>query len=133
MYVTPQAGPDRSRVSLATTVTGTEEGRAFYQGRISLAALSMFLLAGGTWLVFAVAYVIVPHGVGPAYNPLKEGGPFHLTEAVLAGVAWMVTRRGRRSGRVLHALDVVWSLVMLLTFAGGGLRIPDPTTATYVG
>jgi serine/threonine-protein kinase len=125
--------PGRSPGSVATTVTGTEEGRAFYQSRISLVSFSMFLLAGGTWLVFALAFVVLPHdSLGKAYHPLKEGGPFHLAEGLLACSAWLVTRRGRLSGRVLHALDVVGSLVMLLVFTGGGIRIADPTVATYV-
>jgi serine/threonine-protein kinase len=119
--------------SVATTVTGTEEGRAFYQSRISLAAFSMFLLAGGTWLFFAIAYVVLPSIPREnAYHPLREGGPFHLTEGLLAFASWIITRRGRRSGRFLHVLDVTWSLAMLLTFTGGGIRIADPTIATYV-
>ena len=42
-----------------STVTGTEEGRAFYQARLSTFGFCMFLLAGGTWLVSAIAFLVI--------------------------------------------------------------------------
>jgi hypothetical protein len=33
----------------ASTVTDTEEGRAFFQARLSIFGLCLFVLAGGSW------------------------------------------------------------------------------------
>src|SRR5258708_34852298 len=95
----PPASPDRTPRAVTTTVTGTEEGRAFYQQRLSLAGLCIFLLAGGTWLVFVIAYLVTPHeGQTIVYHPLKQGGPYHLAQALMAGRA-RLPPPARRAGR----------------------------------
>jgi serine/threonine-protein kinase len=124
---------DSSTRSVATTVAGTEEARAFYQKRISLAGLCMLVLAGSTWVVFALAYLVVPlEGQTSVHHPLRQGGQYHLAGGLVAGAVWALTRRGRRTGPTLHALDVGGSIVLLLTLTGGAAMGSDPTTSRYV-
>jgi serine/threonine-protein kinase len=93
----------------------------------------MFLLAGGTWLVFALFYVAAHFKGRPnAYNPLAQGGPYHLAGGLVAGLVWALTRWGRWSGPTLHTLDIIGSLALLATFTIGAGSNVDRTRAVYV-
>jgi serine/threonine-protein kinase len=118
------------RTGWSTTVTGTEEGRAFFQHRLSVVGLCLLVLVGGSWLVFAIAYPLLPDDGGPGdYNPLAQGGPFHLAGGILAGALWLITRRGRRSGPLLHVLDITVTLALLASFVAGAVFTNDPQQA----
>lgn len=79
-----------------STVTDTEEGRACFQARLALFGFCVFVLAGGSWAVLSLLSV----------------------SAAFGGLLWLTTRRGRRAGPVLHALDLVLSF--------GLVTIPEP-------
>src|SRR5215472_16556834 len=115
-----EASGDSPSVPSASTVTDTEEGRAFFQRRLALLGLTMFALAGGSWVVLALVYVLErSQGRPGGYDPLSQGGPFHLGVGLLSGVLWLVTRKGRRTGALLHALDIVQTTVMLTALSWG--------------
>jgi hypothetical protein len=127
-------GSDRPPSTGATTVTGTEEGRAFFQHRLALVGLCMFLLAAGTWVILEIVYLLLPpDGRVGAYNPLAEGGPFHLGAGLLSGALWLLTRRGRQSGPLLHGLDIAVTLIMLTVFTFGAASAADPVVGGFVG
>jgi hypothetical protein len=104
----------------ASTVTGTEEGRAFFQRRLATMGLCMFAIAGGSWVVLALVYLVEhANGRSVGYSPVSEGGPFHLGAAILTGTLWLVIRKGRRSAGILHAFDIVTSVSMLTVLTIG--------------
>jgi serine/threonine protein kinase len=109
-------------------VTATEEGRAFYQERLSIFGLCLFVLAGGSWAILAIAYAVtVGRGSPVYYDPISLAGMLHLANGALAGLLWLATRRGARSGATLHALDVGISLGLIGVWALAGLSIPPPS------
>ncbi|MET0410574.1 MAG: serine/threonine-protein kinase [Polyangiaceae bacterium] len=134
-----------------TTVTATEEGRAFFQARLAVFGLCLFVLAGGSWALLTLASLFGSGGASDAYRPFSFSGTLHLCNGLLAGLLWIGTRSGRRPGRVLHAFDIatslgliaIWSLaqwalprssgpyIALLSFATGFLAraIVVPSTA----
>ena len=105
----PSALPDAGlalRSRSVSTVTATEEGRAFFQARLSIFGLCLALLAGGSWSVLAlVFYVTGPAARPDAHGPFSSGGVLHAANALLGMVLWLSTRTGRRDGRLLHAFD----------------------------
>jgi hypothetical protein len=117
------------RLTTVATVTGTEEGRAFYQRRLAGCALCMFLLTGGSWLVLALAHLLAPRSA--AYDPLRQG-TLHLGAALLCGLVWLATRTGRRAGRSLHVLDISGSMGTLLMLTVGASRMPVPIVAGFI-
>jgi serine/threonine-protein kinase len=106
----------------ASTVTETEEGRAFFQERLSIFGLCLFVLAGGSWLLLALVYwfgkSLDEHG------PFSAGGSLHLMNGLLAGALWWATRRERRPGPVLHVLDVGASLGLVAIWGLSGASLP---------
>jgi eukaryotic-like serine/threonine-protein kinase len=115
-----------------TTVTDDEEGRGFYQRRLSLAALCMFLLAGGSWTALALVHFTVNRGRTEGYDPLSGAGLAHLAGALVSGALWLATRRGRRRPGTLHALDLGMSSALICTFVVGGTAQPNPLVAGFV-
>jgi eukaryotic-like serine/threonine-protein kinase len=116
------SGADRRHASDATTtVAGTEEARAFFQERLATFGLSLFVLAGGTWLALLFAFLFAePAARPPGLGPLSPGAIFHLLGTLLVGALWLATRRGRRSPAVLHALDIGITFGMITCFAAAG-------------
>jgi eukaryotic-like serine/threonine-protein kinase len=112
-----------------STVTGTEEGRAFFQKRLATFGLCMLSLAGGTWVVSAVSYLLI----GGDYSPFSASGVGHVTPGLLGGALWLSTRRGKRSGGSLHVLDVAGTLIIIAIMVVGAGFSPDPLIAMFVG
>jgi serine/threonine-protein kinase len=110
------------------TVTGTEEGRAFFQARLATFGLCMLSLAGGTWVVSLLSYVLI----GGDYSPFSPSGFGHLTPGLLGGMLWLVTRRGKLSGNSLHVLDIAGTLLIISIMVVGGGFSPDPLVALFV-
>src|ERR1700742_3079765 len=95
-------------------VTSTEEGRAFFQTRLSIFGLCLFVLAGGSWAFLAAVWAVrVSLGAPSDYPPLSSGGILHLSDGLIAGVLWLATRGRPRSGRALHLLDLGISLALV--------------------
>jgi eukaryotic-like serine/threonine-protein kinase len=107
----------------ASTVTETEEGRAFFQERLSIFGLCLFVLAGGSWLLMALSYWFGSEGLDE-YSPFSAGGSLHLANALLAGALWWATRRERRPGYVLHLLDGGASLGLIAIWGLAGATLP---------
>lgn len=123
-------GGERTTFNSTSTVTSTEEGRAFLQARLSTFGFWLFLLAGGSWLALALTYYLGPGS--DQHDPFSVGGTLHLTDALLLGVLWLSTRRGRRSGRVLHALDIGVTLGLVVVWAISGATLPGAIVARFV-
>jgi eukaryotic-like serine/threonine-protein kinase len=124
------ASADEAAFNSTDTVTSTEEGRAFLQARLSIFGLSLFLLAGISWSALALAFYLGPGN--DEHNPFSLGGSLHLTNTLLTGVLWLSTRRGRRSPRTLHALDVGIMLGLLTVWAVSGATLPGAVVASFV-
>jgi eukaryotic-like serine/threonine-protein kinase len=111
-------------------VTSTEEGRAFYQARLSIFGLCLFALAGGSWLIMSLGRVFgVTEGVPTNYNPLSASGLLHLTNGLLGGVMWLATRHGVRSAATLHALDIGIMLGLVAVWGSVGASLAPPSGA----
>ncbi len=106
------------------TVTGTEEWRDFFQRRLCIFGLCLFVLAGASWFLLGLAYLFTPPDQLDAHSPFSAGGLLHLTNALLAGGLWWATRAGPRSGRQLHALDTGVSLGLIAVWGLSGLTLP---------
>jgi eukaryotic-like serine/threonine-protein kinase len=111
----------------ASTVTDTEEGRAFFQTRLAIFGLAIFVLAGGSWVIRSITTAI--DGTQALLSPSSL---LHLANALLAGVLWVATRRGRVPGPVLHAFDVGVSLGLILIWGLSSTALPDPTVGGFV-
>jgi eukaryotic-like serine/threonine-protein kinase len=112
------------------TVTSNEEGRAFFQARLSIFGFCMFVLAGGSWLALALAYYAKPSN--DAHDPFSFGGLLHLVNALLVGGLWLATRRGQRRGKLLHALDIGVTVGLLAIWAISGATMPGAVVAGFV-
>jgi serine/threonine protein kinase len=110
-----------------TGVTATEEGRAFYQARLSIFGLCLFVLAGGSWAILAITWALtITSGVPANYSPISLSGMLHLANGLLAAALWLATRRGARSAATLHALDIGIFLGLIAIWSLAGSSIPMP-------
>jgi eukaryotic-like serine/threonine-protein kinase len=123
--------PLRDRTTWGTG-TETEEGRAFYQQRLALCGLCMFLLSGGTWVLAALSFALIGGQPGPDFHPLRRDGLGWLVGALSAGVLWLSTRRGRRRADLLHALDVFATLALVGVFTTGAALQPNAVVGGFV-
>lgn len=114
-----------------TTGAGTEEGRAFLQERLAIFGLSLWLLAGGSWLALALAHVF-GSGQPGGYTPFSINGIAHLGGALVCGALWLITRRGRRGPALLQGLDLTVSILIMTGFTAGGAVLSDPTIGHFV-
>jgi serine/threonine protein kinase len=120
----------RSPKTDVSTVTATEEGRAFFQERLSIFGFYLFALAGGSWLLLALVYWFASERPDE-HRPFSAAGLLHLVNALVAGALWALTRRGRRSGPQLHALDTGASLALIAVWGLAGASLP-PVVGGFV-
>ena len=106
-----------------STVTDTEEGRAFFQQRLSTFGFYLFVLAGGSWLLLALVYWFGSDGLDE-HRPFSAGGLLHLLNSLVAGALWWVTRGERRSGGQLHVLDAGATLALIAVWGLAGASLP---------
>jgi eukaryotic-like serine/threonine-protein kinase len=112
------------------TVTATEEGRAFFQQRLAVLGLCIFVLAGGSWGLLALAYLLgAPAGAGEEHHPFSFGGSLHFANGLLGGVLWLAARRGQRKGGILHVLDLGTTLGLIAIWALSSIALPAPIGA----
>jgi eukaryotic-like serine/threonine-protein kinase len=127
------SAPGRASSPSPTTAGGSEEERAFFQARLALFGLAVFVLAGGAWVALALVDLLVGFGGRVEdYSPFSLVGSFHLASSILAGLLWLYTRRGKRSVPALHALDVGVTLALITTLIASGAILPDPMVAVFV-
>jgi serine/threonine protein kinase len=128
--MTDSSWPSQQLADPTSTVTDTEEGRAFFQARQSIFAFCLFALAGGSWLLLSIASVL---GGFDHRELFSIGSALHLGNALLVGALWLVTRRGRLRGRVLHALDIGVSIALIAIWGLAGAIMPDPMVGRFIG
>jgi serine/threonine-protein kinase len=119
-------------VRCPSSVTDTEEGRAFLQRRLALFGLCLFVLAGTSWVILTAASAAMGGPLAEQHRALSVTSALHLATALLAGALWLVTRAGHRSALALHALDVGITLALIATWVLTGLTIPDPIIGGFV-
>jgi serine/threonine protein kinase len=125
--------PSRSAPRAASTVTTTEEGRAFFQRRLSIFGLCLFVLAGASWAMLAIVYLIgVAQNQPDEHRPFSVGGSLHFTNALVAGALWLATRSGRRSPSLLHGLDIAAMLALVVIWVLAGATMPDPDVGSHI-
>jgi hypothetical protein len=124
----PSATPHSER-DRASTVTDTEEGRAFFQKRLAVYGLALFILAGASWVIRSIT-TFVAHD--SALGIFSFSSVLHFLNGALGGVLWGLTRGGRRSGTLLNLLDVAISFGLITIWCLAGLSIPDPTVGGFV-
>jgi eukaryotic-like serine/threonine-protein kinase len=125
---------ERARASdPASTVAGDEEARAFYQERLSTFGRWLFILSSVAWSSLAVTHVVAPgRDEARAHDPFSLGGTLHLVGAIIPGLLWLFTRRGRLAPSSLQRLDVAASIAIITLFAGSGAMLADPQIGVYV-
>lgn len=130
------AAPGKSsplRMGSASTVTSTEEGRAFFQRRLSIFGFCVFALAGASWLMLAIVYFIdQATGHVDKHAPFSAGGSLHLTNALVAGALWAATRTGRRPGVLLDVFDVGSMLGLIAVWIFAGKVLPDAVVGSFI-
>jgi hypothetical protein len=129
----PHGEEPEFRGNSASTVTGTEEGRAFFQARLSIFGLCLFVLGAVSWSALAAVHLVrVAKGLPDEHSLLSPGSVLHFTNTALAGILWWATRRGRVRGSVLHGLDIGVSLGLVTVWGLSGATLPDATTGSFV-
>ena len=98
-------------IALGSGATRTEEGRAFFQSRLTLFGGWVFLVSGGFYLVGAVRetaiYLLELHPI--AF--------FHLLATLTAGGIWGVGRFTRLPIRSAQGVDAVGTVLLCASFA----------------
>lgn len=124
----------RVPIALGSGATGTEEGRAFFQDRLSIFGGWVFLISGGFFLLGAVLNGLFP-------SPSNAGMEFHLAGTLVAGVIWGVARYARFDAVIARGVDAAGTLLLCLCFSlmVGGFAISrdalaaDPMHALFIG
>jgi serine/threonine-protein kinase len=111
-----------------TAVHDTLEERAFLQARLaSYYKISFWLCVIETAL--ALILFVTVGSTGPTRRVLGDHDWVYQSAqvtslALVCFVFWMSTRRGERSGAVLHAIDAAGTLYAVLTYIGLGWLMP---------
>ena len=121
-------------VALGSASSDTEEGRAFFQERLGLYAMWVFILSGGFYLLNTVL-------TADLRVNLTQYSLAHLGATLTVGAVWGTTRAVVLSPWVLRWVDATAPFVTCLLFAvmGGGMaRLHetaggDPTQALLMG
>jgi len=92
-------------IALGAVDTGTEEGRAFHQSRLTLFGRWVFIVSG-TFLVF---YGLLHVSQAFALDP---GALFHMLATGVAGLIWALGSRTRMTMKAMHLIDAVGTWVM---------------------
>ena len=119
-------------VRCPSSVTDTEEGRAFLQRRLALLGFCWFVLAGASWAVLTAASVTLGGPIGEQHRPFSAPSLLHLANVLLATVLWLLTRAGRRSPLALHLLDIGVTLALIAVWVITGAIIPDAVAGGFV-
>ncbi len=109
-----------------TPLLETEEGRAFYQERIGLAARTLFWLSFGFLVVsnlVALGFVGDYHVRNAIRSPTNQWHAFACV--VCYGVGW-ATRRAPLTRTTLARLDALSLLALMTSYAAMGWTIPPP-------
>ena len=121
-------------IAMGTGDTRTEEGRAFYQGRLALLG-QWICLVSGSFLVFFGGLRTL-QGVAP-----NSGMLFHAISTALAGLVWALGNRARLSMAQMQWVDIGGTSVICASFAAmtvGYARLMleagmDASTAIFAG
>jgi len=129
--------PSRPSVPATTgaSLTDSEEGRAFFQARLSILGLCMAALDGGFWVVSTAVHLVL---LGPSVDfwgedgPLALAGQFQLAGAGLAAALWLVTRGRPLPAAWLPRLDMVGTFAITTLFSLMGAAILEPRNGTMI-
>lgn len=129
--------PPRPSTPPATgaSLTDSEEGRAFFQARLSIFGLSLAVLAGGFWTVSAVVqFVVLREMADPwgEHGPFSLSGWFHLAGTGAAAAVWLATRGRALPAEWLPRLDMVGTFAITTFFALMGAAVPDALAGMLV-
>jgi serine/threonine-protein kinase len=110
----------------AWAAASSEETRAFLQTRLALMAGVCAALSSGFLVVSLALGLAVYPTVRPDYRWGRQAFLFLVAVALLFGVVWWATRRGRFAARTLALLDAgtTTGAALLLALMGG--TIPEP-------
>ena len=121
-------------VALGSATSDTEEGRAFFQERLGLYAMWIFILSGGFYLLNTVL-------AADLRVNLTQHSLAHLGATLTLGAVWGTTRAAVLSTPVLRWVDTAALIVSCLLFAvmaGGMAQLlvaagADPMQALLIG
>jgi len=95
---------------MGSSDTGTEEGRAFYQGRLALLGRWMFIISGSFLAFFTL--VRIAQGV-----PFDRGVLYHACGSAAAGLVWLLGSRVRMTVTAMQVVDVAGAWLMSASWA----------------
>ena len=121
-------------IALGSAGPSSEEGRAFFQSRLTLFGGWVFLVSGAFYLVSASQQTA--YGVDATTASL-----FHLAGTLVAGAIWAAGRWTRLSAAAVRALDALGTWLLCASFAlmAGAFAVPhldaglDPLHALFIG
>jgi serine/threonine protein kinase len=121
-------------IALGSGGTGSEEGRAFFQRRLTLFGCWVFLISGG-FLLAGVALDAV------FYTPFNSGMVFHTAGVLVAGAIWGIGHYPRLPVAAARAMDAIGTLMLCASFSlmAGGFAVSrdalatDPMHALFIG
>jgi eukaryotic-like serine/threonine-protein kinase len=114
-------------IALPGVSTDIEGSRAFFQDRIGLWALWVFLLSFGFYLVNVLTWplraTVLTRQPGLVESLLQAGNLFHLAASLTFGVVWRLTHMTRLSLPALRALEIAALVIGCTLFALMGLNL----------
>ena len=121
-------------IALGSSDTGTEEGRAFHQGRLALFGRWTFIVSGTFLAFFSVLRLL--WGL-----PFDAGVAFHALATAVAGLIWLVGARLRLTLLAMHWVDGAGAVLMsacfgLMAMAYARTMLPlgmPPAPAVFTG
>jgi eukaryotic-like serine/threonine-protein kinase len=102
----------------------TEDARAYLQRRLSLFALVCFSVSFGFLLAGVLIGATFYRATLTASAFLAKSFIFHAAATAVAGLEWLLTRRGRIGARTLAWLDAGVTVASVLLFGLMGASIP---------
>jgi serine/threonine-protein kinase len=97
-------------IAMGSGDTRTEEGRAFYQGRVALLGKWICLVSGSFLVFFGV--LRATQGIPP-----NSGVLFHAIGTAFAGLIWAIGARARLSIAGMHRVDAAGTWLVCASFA----------------
>jgi eukaryotic-like serine/threonine-protein kinase len=118
-----------------SSITDTAGGRAFYQERLSMLGLCIFVLSGSFQLVSSLVVLLMFREQIPLFSdqgPLGTPALLQLAATGVGGALWLLNRTTTLPGQWLSPLDSIGTLAMCIFFDASAAAQEDWIPGMFV-